>query len=26
MVQFPYPNREIMDVPCRPERAGGGTA
>ncbi len=18
MVQFPYPNREIMDVPCRP--------
>ena len=25
-VQLPYPDREIMDVPCRPERAGGGTA
>ena len=25
-VQFPYPDREIMDIPCRPERAGGGTA
>ena len=25
-VQLPYPDREIMDIPCRPERAGGGTA
>ena len=25
-VQLPYPDREIMDIPCRPERAGRGTA
>ena len=25
-VQLPYPDREIVDIPCRPERAGGGTA
>ncbi len=25
-VQLPYPDREIMDVPCRPERAGRETA
>lgn len=26
MVQIPYPDREIVDVPCRPERTVGGTA
>ena len=25
-VQLPYPDREIMDISCQPERAGGGTA
>ena len=25
-VQLPYPDREIVDVSCRSERAGGGTA
>ena len=25
-VQFPYPDREIVNIPCRSERAGGGTA
>ena len=23
-VQLPYPDREIMDISCQPERAGGG--
>ena len=25
MARFPYPGREIVDIPCRPERAGKGT-
>ena len=25
-VQLPYFDRDIMDIPCRPERAGGRTA
>ena len=24
-IQFPYPDREIVDIPYRSERAGGGT-
>ena len=25
-VQLPYPDLEIMDISCQPERAGGRTA